>query len=266
MEDYMRRIKEFLKNRRNPLLCTFVIVLMLVSNIPAKQIVALETGEDTDTTQQQSFIYELEREVAVDGDNSFRIKAVFDNGASVLSDSRISVIEVESNFDNYEQYKTRAERLSNKENNNYRFYKVSIVHGDKEVLPEGITNFSIERNNRNTKLFVLYESDGVAPEDKFAINFKEGQDLVLAFVEETEVQNTSVENNTEIDEPTDEAIDENELKYEIDLSFTDEEELKYNSALQTEEIKEDDEQFGELIDNRDAIVDDTFVEYVKHRH
>ena len=263
MEDYMRRIKEFLKNRRNPLLCTFVIVLMLVSNIPAKQIAALETGEDTDTTQQQSFIYELEREVAVDGDNSFRIKAVFDNGAMVLSDSRISVIEVESNFDNYEQYKARTDRLSGKEGNKYRFYDVSIVYGEKEVLPEGITNFSIERNNRNTKLFVLYESDGAAPEDKFAIEFKEGQDLVLAFVEETEVQDASVENNTETQEPADEVADENELKYEIDLSFTDEEETKYNNALQAEEIREDDEAFSELIDNRNAVVDDTFVEYVK---
>jgi len=263
MEDYMRRIKEFLKNRRNPLLCTFVIVLMLVSNIPAKQIAALETGESTDTTQQQSFIYELEREVAVDGDNSFRIKAVFDNGATVFDGSRISVIEVESNFDNYEQYKARADRLSGKEGNKYRFYDVSIVYGEKEVLPEGITNFSIERNNRNTKLFVLYESDGAAPEDKFAIEFKEGQDLVLAFVEETEVQNASVENNPETQEPADEVVDEYELKYEIDLSFTDEEETKYNSALQAEEIREDDEAFSELIDNRNAIVDDTFVEYVK---
>ena len=263
MEDYMRRIKEFLKNRRNPLLCTFIIVLMLVSNIPANQIVALETGEDTDTTLSQNYISELERGVAIDKENEFRIKAVFDNEAKILNDSRISVIEIENNFDKYEDYKARADRLSGKENNSYRFYNVSIVYDDKEILPEGITNFYIERDNRDAKLFVLYENDGVAPEDKFAIDFKEGYDLVLAFAEETEIQTVSSENNTEVEAPANEAIDENELKYEINLSFTDEKELEYNSALQTEEIKEDDDVFGELIDNRNAIVDDTFVEYIK---
>ena len=239
------RLKKILNNKQNAFVCICLILLMLVSNFPAVNVNA-ELSE-TDVNLQR--ITQLDKEVINTEKEQVKLHATFDESSEVVEGTLLSVTEVNKDFVDYDNYKQRAAHLLNSENYEYRFFTISFAYNNEKVLPTGITHFSIERNN-NATVLVLGENDGVVSNNEFTNVFsEENPSLIIVFAYEKVVE---------------------EVKdYEIKVGYKEEEIKQYNSFLSSDEIKENSkikeeaEKYASFIKDKDDIIDDYFVEYLR---
>ena len=90
--EVLERFKRLIKNKKNAFASLFLVVLMLISNIPAQEISALESENSVIANR----ILNLKKEVINTEDELFNLTATFDENSEVADGTKLSTNEVRS--------------------------------------------------------------------------------------------------------------------------------------------------------------------------